>query len=322
MNIIILDGYTLNPGDLNWEGFERIGKCTIYDRTAMDQPNEVIERIGDAEIVITNKTPISREVIEACPHIKYIGILATGYNVIDTQAALEKEIIVTNVPTYGTHAVGQFAIALLLEICHHIGHHSQQVKEGAWANNLDWCFWDYPLIELLGKTMGIIGFGSIGQATGTIAKAMGMNVLACDPYPSNNGKLIATYVNIDTLFEQADVIVLHSPLLPSSEGIINKSNIEKMKHDVIIINNSRGALIVEQDLAEALNNRRVQAAGLDVVTTEPIRADNPLLYARNCIITPHISWASKESRARLMAVAVRNLQVFLQGMPVNVVNRR
>jgi len=317
MKIVILDGYTENPGDLSWEGFEALGQVTVYDRTPAEK---IIERIGSAEIIITNKTPITRETLEACPSVKYIGVLATGYNVIDIAACKQRGIPVCNIPTYGTAAVGQFAIALLLEICHHVAHHSDAVYQGRWQNCEDWCFWDYPLIELAGKTMGIIGFGRIGQATGTIAKSLGMNVIAFDSYPNEAGRAIANYVGLDELLASSDVIALHCPLFPETEGIINRSNIDKMKDGVIILNNSRGPLIVEEDLAEALNTGKVYAAGLDVVSTEPIKADNPLLKAKNCFITPHISWAPKESRQRLMDIAADNLKAFIEGRPQNVVN--
>lgn len=320
MKIVILDGYTENPGDLSWEGFERLGDLTVYDRTPLADPQETIKRIGDAQAVITNKTPLSKEVLDACPSIRYIGVLATGYNVVDVSTAKEKGIVVCNIPTYGTAAVGQFAIALLLEICHHIGHHSDAVFSGRWENNVDWCFWDYPLIELSGKVMGIIGFGRIGQSTGQIAKALGMKVIAYDEHENDYGREIAEYVSLEQLLAQSDVISLHCPLFPSTEGIINKNSIAKMKDGVIILNNSRGQLIVEQDLVDALNSGKVYAAGLDVVSSEPIKADNPLLGAKNCIITPHISWAPKESRQRLMDIAVNNLESFISGRPVNVVN--
>ena len=318
MKIVILDGYTENPGDLSWNGFEKIGELTVYDRTPADK---IGERIGGAEIVITNKTPVSKVTLDACPNVKYIGVLATGYNIVDVDAAKDKGVLVTNIPTYGTDAVGQFAIALLLEICHHIGRHDEAVHAGRWENNDDWCFWDYPLIELAGKTMGIIGFGRIGQTTGRIAKALGMKVIAFDEHQSDSGKALAEYVSLDRLFAESDVISLHCPLFPATEGIINKNSIAKMKDGVIILNNSRGPLIVEQDLADALNNGKVYAAGIDVVSSEPIKSDNPLLKAENCIITPHISWAPKESRKRLMDVAVGNLQAFVDGKPVNVVNK-
>lgn len=317
MKIVILDGYTENPGDLSWEGFEALGEVTVYDRTA---PEDIVSRIGDAEVVILNKVPITEDTLNQCSHIRYIGVLATGYNVVDVEACKKRGIPVCNIPTYGTAAVGQFAIAMLLEICHHVAHHSDAVHEGRWESNPDWCFWDYPLIELADKTMGIIGFGRIGQATGRIAKALGMKVIANDEYPNESGKEIAEYVSREELFAQSDVIALHCPLFPSTEGMINKENIAKMKDGVILLNNSRGPLIVEQDLADALNSGKVYAAGLDVVSTEPIKGDNPLLKAKNCIITPHISWAPKESRQRLMNIAVDNLKAFLAGESINVVN--
>ena len=318
MKIVILDGYTENPGDLSWEELAKLGELTVYDRTPAE---EIVSRIGDAEIVITNKTPISRETMDACPNMKYIAVLATGYNVVDVNAAKEKGIPVSNVPTYGTAAVGQFAIAMLLEICHHVAHHSDTVFAGKWNQCADWCYWDYPLIELDGKTMGIIGFGRIGQTTGKIAKAMGMNILAYDSFQSESGKAIAEYVDLDTLLAKSDVISLHCPLFPETQGIINKDTIAKMKDGVILLNNSRGPLIVEQDVADALNSGKIFAAGLDVVSTEPIRNDNPLLKAKNCIITPHISWAPKESRQRIMDCTVSNVAAFQAGAPVNVVNK-
>ena len=322
MKIVVLDGYTLNPGDLDWKGLEAIGDCTVYDRTSLTDVQEAIDRIGDAEIVFTNKTPMPKSLFDACPNIKFVGVLATGYNVVDVNAAKDKGVIVTNIPTYGTAAVGQFTIALLLEICHHIGHHNNAVHEGKWENNADWCFWDYPLIELDGKTIGIIGYGRIGQATGKIAQALGMKVLAYDEYKNPN--LVTEtckYAELDELLKESDVIALHCPLFPSTQGIINKENIARMKDGVIILNDSRGPLIVEEDLAEALNSGKVAAAGLDVVSSEPIKGNNPLLKAKNCIITPHIAWAPKESRKRLMDIAVNNLQAFVAGEPVNVVNK-
>lgn len=320
MKIVVLDGYTENPGDLSWQGLERLGDLTVYDRIPYDTES-VVSHIGDAEAVYVNKVPLTREVMDACPALRFIGVLATGYNVVDTAAAKEKGITVCNIPSYGTDAVGQFAIALLLEICHHIGHHSQAVAEGRWSASPDWCFWDYPLIELAGKTMGIIGYGRIGQCTGKIAQALGMKVLAFDSY--KNLELESEtchYVELDELLAQSDVISLHCPLFEETQGIINKDNINKMKDGVIILNNSRGPLIVEEDLAEALKSGKVAAAGLDVVSTEPVKPENPLLAAPNCIITPHISWASKESRQRLMDFAVDNLAQYINGTPVNVVN--
>ena len=321
MKIVVLDGYTENPGDLSWAPLEALGELTVYDRTSYVEAPIIAERIGDAEIVVMNKTPISKETIDKCPNIKAIAVLATGYNVVDYNYAKEKGIPVLNVPTYGTASVSQFSIALLLEICHHIGHHSKSVHDGNWASNVDWCYWDYPLIELEGKTIGIIGFGRIGQAEGRIAKALGMNVLAYDLYPNDSGKAIGEYVDLDTLLAKSDVVSLHCNLTPENTGLINKDTIAKMKDGAILINNARGQLINEQDVADALNSGKIGAAGLDVVYTEPIKADNPLLKAKNCIITPHISWAPKESRQRIMDITADNIKAFLAGSPVNVVNK-
>lgn len=324
MKAVVLDGYTLNPGDLSWRDLEGLCDLTVYDRTAYAPSGtaDVIARIRAAEIVFTNKTPLPAEAIEAAPKLRYIGVLATGYNVVDVATAKQRGIVVTNIPTYGTDAVAQMAIALLLEMCHHVGAHSEAVKVGEWAANPDWCFWKYPLVELAGKTMGIIGLGRIGQATARIAQALGMKVLAFDSYivPELESPTLK-YAGLDELFSAADVIALHCPLLDSTSGIINKENIAKMKTGVMIINNSRGPLVVEEDLAAALNSGKVGGAALDVVSSEPIKADNPLLRAKNCIITPHMSWAPVEARQRLMDVAVNNLRLFLEGKPVNVVNR-
>lgn len=319
MKIVVLDGYTENPGDLSWEPIRALGDVAIYDRTP-DDAEEVIRRIGDAEIIIANKTGITAEIIDACPSIRFIAILATGYNVVDVKHAAEKGIPVSNVPAYGTDAVGQFAIALLLEICSKVGHHDQAVHEGRWANNIDWCFWDGSLIELAGKTMGILGYGRIGKRTATIAKALGMKILANSRSHQEGQDEIAEFVDVDTLLRNSDVIALHCPLFPETTGIINRENIEKMKDGVIIINNSRGPLIVEQDLADALNSGKVLAAGLDVVSTEPIREDNPLLTAKNCIITPHISWAPVEARQRILDTTLENINAYLAGAPIHVVN--
>ena len=321
MKIVVLDGYCENPGDLSWDGIKAFGELTVYDRTPIEDEAEIQRRIGDAEAVFTNKTPISRATLDACPNVKFIALLATGYNVVDYVYAKEKGIPVCNVPTYGTASVGQFAIALLLEICHHIGHHNQAVHDGKWQSNPDWCFWDYPLIELAGKTIGIIGLGRIGQATARIAGAIGMKVIAFDHHQSDTGRQVAEYVDLDTLLASADVIALHCPLFPETQGIINKDTIAKMKDGVIILNNSRDPLVVEQDLADALNSGKVYAAGLDVVSSEPIHGDNPLLTAKNCIITPHISWAAKEPRQRIMDMSVDNLRAFVEGHPINVVNK-
>lgn len=320
MKIVVLDGYTENPGDLSWEPLEELGELTVYDRTSYVESSLIAERIGDAEIVVTNKTPISQATMDACPGMKLIAVLATGYNVVDCAYAKERGIPVVNVPTYGTMSVSQYSIALLLEICHHIGHHSESVHAGGWSSNADWCYWDYPLIELDGKTIGIIGFGRIGQAEGRIAKAMGMNVIAYDIHPTESGRQIAEYVSLDELYARSDVISLHCFLTPENTRMINRDSIAKMKDGVILINNARGQLIDEQDVADALNSGKMAAAGLDVVYTEPIREDNPLLTAKNCMITPHISWAPKESRQRIMRITADNIIAFLAGSPINVVN--
>ena len=321
MKIVILDGFTENPGDLSWKPLEELGEVIVYDRTSYTESPLIAERIGDAEVAVINKTPVSKATIDACPNLKCIAVLATGYNVVDYNYAKEKGIIVQNVPTYGTQIVGQYAVGLLLEICSHYQKHSDAVHEGRWQNNIDWCFWDYPMIELYGKTAGIIGLGRIGQATAKILNALNMKVLAYDTFESESGKALAQYVSLDELLASSDVIFLHCPLFPATEGIINKDTIAKMKDGVILINNSRGQLVVEQDLADALNSGKVYAAGLDVVSTEPIKADNPLLTAKNCLITPHISWAAQAARQRIMDISVDNIRSFIAGEPVNVVNR-
>lgn len=319
MKIVVLDGYTENPGDLSWSGFQELGDLTVYDRS----PQELVAgRIGDAQLIITNKTQISEEIMEQCPGIKYIGVLATGYNVIDISAAKRRGIIVTNIPTYGTDAVSQFAIALLLELCHHVGAHSDSVRRGDWSKCTDFCYWNYPLMELSGKTIGIIGFGKIGRGTARIAEAFGMKILAFEP-----SKIAEEYLNdsirqvsLEELLQYSDVISLHCPLFPETMGIINQKTIQQMKDGVIIINTSRGPLIIEKDLREALITGKVAGAAIDVVSTEPITQDNPLIDAPNIIITPHIAWAPREARQRLMDIAVDNLRAFIQGSPTNIVS--
>ena len=318
MKIVVLDGYTENPGDLSWAPLEAFGEVTVYDRTLSEA--EAIERIGDAEVIFTNKTLITRAVIDACPSLRFISVLATGYNIVDYVYAREKGIPVANVPGYSTAAVSQLAIALLLEICHHAGHHSQTVHEGKWEKAVDYCYWDYPLIELDGKTRGIIGFGNIGRATGRIAKALGMKVLAHGSRPTPEGEAIAEYVDLDRLLKESDVISLHCPLFPETTEIINKNTIAQMKDGAILINTSRGGLVNEQDLTDALNSGKLYAAGLDVVSQEPIRSDNPLLKAKNCIMTPHIAWAPLEARKRIMSISADNLRAFLAGDPIHIVN--
>ena len=321
MKIVVLDGYTENPGDLSWEPLAALGELTVYDRTDEADEALIASRIGDAAIAVTNKTPISKATLDACPDLKFIAVLATGYNVVDVAYAREKGISVSNVPDYGARAVSQFAIALLLEICHHIGHHSDTVHAGKWTACQDWCYWDYPLIELAGKTYGLLGCGNIGVHTAAIASALGMRVIAHARSQRPEAKALGVeFVDLDTLFARSDVLGLQMPLAPFNTGIINRENIAKMKDGVIIINNSRGQMIVDQDLADALNSGKVAAAGLDVVSEEPIRADSPLLTAKNCIITPHMSWGAKESRQRIMDATVENVKAFLAGSPMHVVN--
>ena len=320
MKLVVTDGYTINPGDLSWDPLREFGELVVFDRSPRDE-DEMIRRIGDADILVANKAKVSRRVIDACPNLKFITIQAAGYDVIDYEYAREKGIPLSNVPDYGSAAVAQYAIALLLEICGRVGHHAQAVQQGRWAESGEWCFWDYPMIELAGKTMGIIGFGRIGQHVGKMARALGMDVIAFNRSRKPEGALIADYVELDELLRRSDVISLHCPLFPETREIINKNTIAKMKDGVIILNNSRGALVAEQDLADALNSGKVYAAGLDVVSAEPIREDNPLLRAKNCIITPHISWASIESRRRIIESTAGNIRAWLAGNPRNVVNK-
>ena len=320
MKIVVLDGYTENPGDLSWDGLAALGDLTVYDRTDVHNEDEIIRRIGDAEIVYSNKTPISKAVLDACPNIRFLSVLATGYNVIDYTYAREKGIPVTNIPGYSTNAVGEHTFAFLLEIARNVGLHSQTVHQGKWSANPDFCYWETPLMELAGKTMGIIGFGTIGRRVGAIARAFGMEVLATGSRETEEGRAIGTYVDLDTLLAKSDVISLHCPLFPETQGLINRDAIAKMKDGAILINTARGGVIVDQDVADALNSGKLRAAAMDVVTTEPIPADNPLLGAKNCFITPHIAWAALETRQRLMDRAVANLQAFLDGKPINVVN--
>ena len=319
MKIVLLDSEALNPGDLSWEALEGLGSLTVYPRGAAD-PEEVIRRIGDAEIVLTNKTPIARTVFERCPGMKLLCVLATGYNVVDTAAAREYGVPVCNVPAYGTEMVAQFAIGLLLEICHHVQLHNQSVHAGDWERCPNFCYWKMPIIELAGKTMGIIGFGRIGRAVGRIAKALGMRVLATGSRKCPEGEAIAEYVDLDTLLSQSDVVSLHCPQFPETEGIINAGTIAKMKDGAILLNNSRGGLLDEQAVADALNSGKLRYAAVDVVSREPILGTNPLLTAKNCIITPHISWAAVEARSRIVDITAENIRRFLAGDPQNVVN--
>lgn len=320
MKIVILDGYSLNPGDLDWSVFSDMGETAVYDRTPVDDPEEILRRIGDSEIVLTNKTPITRATLERCPAVRYVGLLSTGYNVVDTEAARERGIPVCNVPGYGTASVAQLTIALLLEIYHRVGHHNQAVHAGRWSESIDYCFWDGTLIEAAGKTMGIVGFGSIGQAVSKIAAALGMTVIASGPHPWAEGERPAPYVPLEELLGRSDVVSLHCPLFPETRGLIRRETIAKMKDGAVLLNTGRGPLLVEQDVADALNSGKLYAAGVDVAETEPIPADSPLLTAKNCVITPHIAWAPLEARRRLMDIAAGNLRSFLSGKPVNAVN--
>jgi len=318
LKIVVLDGYTLNPGDLDWKTLAAMGELSVHDRT---EESLTAARIGDAEIVLTNKAPLSAETIRGCPKLRYIGVLATGYNIVDVAAAKSAGIVVTNIPTYGTDAVAQFAIALLLEVCHHVGHHAQSVRDGEWSRSPDWCYWHHPLIELAGKTMGVIGFGRIGQRTGGIARALGMRVLAYDEYPNPAlEKEGFSYASLDRVLSESDVLSLHCPLTDKTRGMINRDSLSRMRDGAILINTSRGPLVDEAALAEALDAGKLRGAAVDVVSAEPIRPDNPLLRARNMLITPHIAWAPLESRVRLMDVAVENLRAFLAGSPRNTVS--
>ncbi|SFC14858.1 D-2-hydroxyacid dehydrogenase [Pragia fontium] len=318
MKIIILDGHTLNPGDISWHDIEQLGQVTVYERT----PEElIVERIGDAEIVLTNKTPLNAQTLAHCPNLKFIGVLATGYNVVDIQAARQRNIIVSNVPSYSTMSVAQLSTALLLELCHHVGEHSSDVRSGGWTKSIDFSYWHSPLIELMGKKLGLIGYGRIGSAFAKVALALGMEILVYTP--SQNKSIEQPnirVVSLDQLLAESDVISLHCPLTDQNTGIINQNSITKMKTGVMLINTSRGGLIVEQDLADALNSGKVAGAGLDVLSIEPPSKDNPLLNARHCIITPHIAWAPKEARLRMMDITVNNLKCYIAGKPQNVVN--
>jgi glycerate dehydrogenase len=308
MKIVVLDGYCLNPGDLAWAALEQAGDVTVYDRTPEDL---ILARAEGAEVVLTNKTPLDRETLAALPGLRYIGVLATGYNVVDTAAARERGIVVTNVPAYGTDSVAQLTIALLLELCHHVGGHSEAVRSGAWTTNPDWSFWKTPQVELAGKTFGCVGSGRIGAQTARIAEALGMRVLV---HSRSQG------IGLDALLEQSDVVSLHCPLFPETRGMIGASQLQRMKPSAFLLNTSRGPLVVEQELADGLNARTIAGAGVDVLSVEPPAGGSPLFAARNCIVTPHIAWATREARGRLMEIAAGNVAAFAAGAPVNVVS--
>jgi glycerate dehydrogenase len=317
MNIVVLDGYTLNPGDLAWDGLKQLGSCVIHERTPAP---EIVDRARDAEIVLTNKTVLNRDTILALPKLKYIGVLATGYNVVDTVAAKERGIPVTNVPNYGTPSVAQHTFALLLEVTQHAGHHADTVRAGEWTRSPDFCYWDFPLIELHGLTFGIIGFGKIGRAVAKLADAFGMKVLVHNRSRPKDLPANFEFVSLDDLLTRSDVVSLHCPLTADNKQFINAERLARMKPTAFLLNTSRGPLLDEQAVADALNKERIAGAGLDVLSAEPPKADNPLLSAKNCIVTPHIAWATRAARARLMNVAVANIRDFQTGQPRNVVN--
>src|SRR5690606_17561321 len=307
--IVVLDGYCLNPGDLSWADLEKYGQLTVYDRT---QEHEIVERAIDADVILTNKVPIRAEVLDRLPNLSYIGVLATGYNIIDTEHAKQRGVVVTNVPGYSTYSVVQLTFALLLELCHRVQRHSDSVREGKWANSSDFCYWDYPLVELLDKTIGIIGFGDIGQKVADAASTFGMNVIAHSRTLTDQlHRANFTWASSDELLTESAVVSIHCPLTPQTKGLINAETLAKMKRSAFLVNTSRGPVVVEEDLAAALNQGTIAGAGIDVLTTEPPASDNPLFMANNCLITPHIAWATKEARKRLMSNVVNNLVAYL-----------
>ena len=319
MKIVVLDGYTLNPGDLSWDELNALGEVVIYDRTSSEK---IVERADGAEIVLTNKTPLGASEISQLNSLKYIGVLATGYNIVDIEAAKNQGVIVSNVPAYGTESVVQMTFSLLLELTLHVQKHSDAVREGKWANSKDFCFWDFPLIELAGKTIGIIGFGSIGQRVADVATAFGMNVIGYSRTQTDQShRKNFKWASIPDLLVASDVVSIHCPLTAETKGLINRENLQKMKNAAFLINTSRGPIVVDEDLAEALNNGTIAGAGIDVLSVEPPQKDNPLFTAENCIITPHIAWASKEARTRLLAIALENISAYITGNPTNIVNK-
>ena len=318
MKIVILDARALNPGDLSYDVIRQFGEVTEYQHTATAE--ETVARIGDAEIVLVNKVPITEAILDACPNIQLICVLATGYNIVDVDACTRRSIPVCNVPSYGTAAVAQFTLALMLELCHQIGHHSQAVHDGKWCRSTNFCFWDTPQMELGGKTLGIVGFGRIGQAVAKLAQVFGMKILACSRTPKPELSHLAQFVTLDELLAQSDFISLHCPLFPETANLINEESIQKMKDGAFLINTSRGGLVNEAALHRGLVSGKLRGAAVDVVSEEPMKPHNPLLDAPNCIITPHIAWAPKESRQRLLDCVVENIRCFLAGHPQNVVN--
>lgn len=319
MKIVVLDGYAANPGDLCWDELKTLGECTIYDRTA---PQEVLARAKDAEVLLTNKTVLSREHIEALPALKYIGVLATGYNIVDVDAARQQGVVVTNIPAYSTDSVAQMVFAHILNIAQQVQHHSEEVHRGRWTQSPDFCFWDTPLIELRDKKLGIVGLGNTGQQTARIALGFSMKVMAYTSKPATQLPAeILKADSLDQLFAECDVVSLHCPLNASTQSLVDARRLALMKPTAILINTARGPLVDEQALADALNEGRIYAAGLDVLSTEPPRADNPLLTARRCYITPHIAWASTAARERLMHIMLENLRAWMKGETINCVNK-
>ena len=318
MKIVVLDHPRENPGEIDWSQLNALGEASVYSRTPVDQ---IVEAIGDAEIVMLNKSPLTREMMDSCPNLRFISVIATGYNTVDVEAACEKGIPVSNVPSYGTEAIGQHAVALLLELTNRVAYHDAEVRKGRRESNADWCFWDYPSIELENKTLGIIGLGRIGKTVAKAGFAFGMKVIAHDQLQSE--EMLAAgveYVDLDTLLKRSDVISLHCPLFEETRHMINRETISKMKNGVILINNSRGALVDETALSEALHSGKVYAAGLDALETEPPEADCPLLHTPNCYVTPHISWAALDCRRRLIRYAIDNVESWINGAPTNIVN--
>jgi glycerate dehydrogenase len=314
MNIVVIDGETLNPGDLSWDGLSPLGTVTVYPRTA---PGELVTRCRDAEAVITNKVAFDAAAIAALPRLRYLGVTATGYNIVDTAAAAARGVVVTNVPTYGTDSVAQMTFALILELAHHVGHHARTVREGRWSAGTSFSYWDYPLLELAGLTLGIVGYGRIGRAVARLGAAFGMRPIAHDTVAGTED--LAERVDLDAVFSRSDVVCLHCPLTPETAGIASAARIALMKPSAFLVNTSRGPLVDERSLAEALDAGRIAGAGLDVLAAEPPKGDNPLLHAKNCIITPHIAWATRAARGRLLAAGVENLRAFAAGTPTNVV---
>jgi len=316
MQIVVLDGHTLNPGDLSWAGLHELGQCHIHDRTSSD---DIVRRAQEAEVILTNKTQLSKETISQLPKLRYIGVLATGYNVVDVKAAHKQNICVTNIPAYGTVSVAQMVFAHLLNLTQHVAEHWQSVQAGTWSRSRDFCYWNFPLVELKDLTMGIIGLGRIGQTTARLALGFGMKVIYFDVEKSITPQLNAQAVDLDTLFKESDVVSLHCPLTDSNYRLVNEQRLQLMKPTAFLINTSRGPLIDEKALAEALNAGKIAGAGLDVLGQEPPEADDPLSKAKNCYITPHIAWATKAARWRLMDIALTNIRAFVNGKPQNAV---